>query len=181
MGKRKSQNDMVFPQARLRFVQAHAGCIAHERVTVGFREALVVEPVAAFVQHGKDSSRQIILAHADGEPDVVSARKQRERMGRTVEPSALELEADHLKHPAAQLALTAVGEPRAARGLARRGFGRLLHQRHEAIADFVQHRVEARAAHVLLELVEERVISVAAGRKRGRPFADQSEQLLEGR
>ena len=59
-----------------------------------FGEALIVETVAAFVQHGEDGGGEVVFAHADGEPHVVGAGEQRERMGRAVKPPALEFEPD---------------------------------------------------------------------------------------
>ena len=81
---------MVFPQARLGFLQSHAGGFGEQRVAIIGIEALIVEAVSALMQGSQHRRGQIALVDADRKAHVVGASQKRERMGRAVEPPALE-------------------------------------------------------------------------------------------
>ena len=69
------------------------GASESKRVAIVGIEALIVEAVAALVERRQHRRWQIGLVDADGEANVVGAGKEREGMGRAVEPSAIEGEA----------------------------------------------------------------------------------------
>ena len=143
------------------------------------RKTLVVERVAAFVQRREDAATDL-REHADREPHVV-APAERERMRRAVQPPALEVEAHVAQHEAQNCPAAPRRSRRAGAGpvpaRALRGAGTSAHERADVVA---QQRIEPRAAHVGLELVEQPIVDVVTRRQGRGALADQPQQRREG-
>src|SRR5512146_67250 len=100
-------------------------------------------------------------------------------MGRAIEPTALEIEADGGKRAAAEVPLCGRRKMRpctiGARGHSR-GFA---DDRNETASHYRKDRLEARTCQARLIVIEERVVGSRTRIERGRSFARNCEQPLE--
>src|SRR5690348_3633200 len=100
--ERPAAADGVFPETRLALVHAERDGLAHRRAVVRRVEALFVEAVADFMQDAEERVAKLVRLVARGEPAVARPDAGAERMGRGVEPPALEVEADGRGHRLAE-------------------------------------------------------------------------------
>ena len=179
--KRGAAADVILPEPRLRLVHAHARRVGEQRPVQLARQPLIVERVAAFVQRREDRSQRIVGRRANRDADIVLADHHRERMRRAVESAAREVEAHVAKQRGTELPLAPLMVDPArqqllvrTRALRERG-----HERAQPRARRPQQRVEARAAHARLVLVEQSVVAVVGQAERLGPLAHELEQLRE--
>ena len=92
----------VFPEPRLRLVDAERDRVAHRCAVVLGVEPLVVEAVPGLVEHAEHGVAEVVGLVADGDPAVARPDPGAERVRRGVEPPAVEVEADRRGHRLAE-------------------------------------------------------------------------------
>ncbi len=169
--------DVVLPEPRLRLVHAHARGVGEQRAVQLAREALVVERMAALVQRREDRAQRIVGTRADRESHVVLAGHHRERMRRAIEPAALEVEAHVREQRRAESRWRCSSNgPRGSSdrigGCARPAPAPGSRSRRRG----TEQRLEPRAAHAGLVLVEQRVVEIVGQLQRLRALAHELQQ-----
>ena len=95
--ERRAAADMVFPEARLRFVNPERNGAAQRRAVVFREQPLFIQAVAGLVHHAVERLRKIPLVVARGQPAIARTERLAERMRGGVHPSGLEVEADRFR------------------------------------------------------------------------------------
>ncbi len=135
------------------------GLAQRQSVLVG-PQPLFVNAVACFVQDAKEAGVEEPLLVTRGDPAVVRAHAAAERMGRDVEPAAIEAETDSRRDLAAKGFLPIDGIPAGEQrnvGLSTAGMNRR-HQRYERFAQTGQNLRQTRGPLILFVLVEQRIV-----------------------
>ena len=146
---------------RLALVQAHAAGLADGLVAPCGRAALLVERMAGLVQHAHQRPPEIGLVVTGGDPYVVRGAAA-ERVQADIEAPAAEVEPERLHQRQPDPLLRVHRErtvQRQRRGLARLPLPGRRHQPGQPGAQLGEERVDGRAAHAGIVLVEQRVVS----------------------
>src|SRR5262249_52995213 len=153
---------LIFPQARLRFVDAQRGRRAERRAEMLRRQVLFVDAVAGFMQHAKERFVEVILVVTRRDAHVAGTEAGAKWMGGDVKPSGVEVEADDRSRRAPELLLDGGGEfavQDLAVGLAWRGQDGV-HQGFEVGDQAGKERAERSCRRTRLILIEQGIVGM---------------------
>src|SRR6266542_640542 len=98
----EASSDVVFPEAGLRFVQAHGGGGAQGRSMMRRPQPLFVESMAGFVENAVKGFREVALVIAGGETSVARPQPGAKRMRRRIDAPGVKIEPEGLGHLAVE-------------------------------------------------------------------------------
>ena len=153
--------DLHFHQERLALVQRHAAGIANRLTAPDSRQALLVERVAGFVEHGEQRREVVPFVVARGDARIVRLAAA-ERVVTDVQATALEVEAEGAHQGLAEGGLALGGK----RTSGHRGCGltadRMVDERRQRGAEFSEHRIDPRLREARFVVVQQGVVGRAA-------------------
>ena len=92
--KRASSANSIFPKAGLGFMDTEGGGLAEGSAELRFREALVVESVASFVEDPVEGDHEIGFIVAGGHSGIARSESRAEGVGAGVETTSGDVETD---------------------------------------------------------------------------------------
>ena len=173
--------DLVFPEARLRFVNAQRDGAAQGKAELGGVESLVVDAVARLVEDAKEALVEFARLVAGGEPAIARTDAAAKRVSSDVEAAGAEVESDRRRRrlPKKLLAVHGVVARQDVRARLRARGGDVGHERRQLLAQRGEHRCVLTRRRARLGFIQQGVVRRILIADRLRFFTLEPDDLLE--